>query len=86
LGIARNKLIILKLNNMESKELQFKTNLNCAGCVSKVSADLNSVDGIREWHVDTTHADKILTVKSEGVSEEEIIEMIKKKGFKAFGL
>ncbi|WET68446.1 cation transporter [Sphingobacterium sp.] len=68
---------------MESKELQFKTNLTCGGCVSKVSADLDSVDGICEWNVDTTHADKILTVKSEGVSEEEIIEIIKKKGFNA---
>jgi hypothetical protein len=41
------------------------------------------VDGICEWNVDTTNADKILTVKSEGVSEEEIIEIIKKKGFNA---
>ena len=68
---------------MESKELRFKTNLNCGGCVSKVSADLDSVDGICEWNVDTTNADKILTVKSDGVSEGEIIEIIKKKGFNA---
>lgn len=68
---------------MESKEFQFKTNLTCGGCVSKVSADLDSVDGIYEWNVDTTNADKILTVKAEGVSEEEIIEIIKKKGFNA---
>ncbi|WP_333802265.1 heavy metal-associated domain-containing protein [Sphingobacterium multivorum] len=68
---------------MESKEFQFKTNLTCGGCVSKVSADLDSVDGIYEWNVDTTNADKILTVKAEGVSEEEIIEITKKKGFNA---
>jgi len=68
---------------MESKEFQFKTNLTCGECVSKVSADLDSVDGIYEWNVDTTNADKILTVKAEGVSEEEIIEIIKKKGFNA---
>jgi len=68
---------------MESKELRFKTNLNCGGCVSKVSADLDSVDSICEWNVDTTNADKILTVKSDGVSEGEIIEIIKKKGFNA---
>ncbi|HAT93036.1 MAG TPA: hypothetical protein DCS36_11755, partial [Sphingobacterium sp.] len=59
------------------------TNLTCGGCVSKVSADLDSVDGIYEWNVDPTNADKILTVKAEGVSEEEIIEIIKKKGFNA---
>ncbi|WP_293887796.1 MULTISPECIES: heavy-metal-associated domain-containing protein [unclassified Sphingobacterium] len=68
---------------MESKELQFKTDLNCGGCVSKVSADLDSMEGICEWSVDTANADKILTVKSDGVSEEEILEIIKKKGFNA---
>ncbi|WON93930.1 cation transporter [Sphingobacterium sp. Lzh-3] len=68
---------------MESKELQFKTNLNCSGCVSKVSADLDNLDGICEWSVDTSVADKILTVKSEGISEEEIIGIIKRKGFNA---
>ena len=26
---------------MESKNLQFKTNLNCSNCVSKVQADLD---------------------------------------------
>ncbi len=68
---------------MESKELQFKTNLNCSGCVSKISADLDNLDGICEWSVDTSVADKILTVKSEGISEEEIIGIIKRKGFNA---
>lgn len=68
---------------MERKELQFKTNLNCGGCVSKVSADLDRMDGIIEWSVDTANADKILTVKCEGISEEEVVEIIKKKGFDA---
>ena len=39
---------------MESKNLQFKTNLNCGNCVSKVQADLDNADGICEWNVDTT--------------------------------
>ncbi|WP_104383322.1 cation transporter [Sphingobacterium sp. HMA12] len=66
---------------MESKNIQFKTNLNCAGCVAKVRADLDNAQGICEWNVDTSNSDKILTVKSNGISEEEIIEIIKKKGF-----
>ena len=68
---------------MENKELQFKTNLNCGGCVSKVKADLDSADGICEWNVDTANSDKILTIQSNGnISEDEIIGIIKKKGFK----
>lgn len=68
---------------MENKNLQFKTNLNCSNCVSKVQSDLDSASGIHEWNVDTTNADKILTVKAEGISEDEVIAIIKKKGFKA---
>ncbi|WP_312399771.1 cation transporter [Sphingobacterium sp.] len=79
--IDKNRNNNIKLNNMESKNIQFKTNLNCGGCVSKVSADLNNAEGVCEWNVDTSHSDKILTVKSNGITEEEIIEIIKKKGF-----
>ena len=68
---------------MENKEFQFKTNLNCGGCVSKVQADLDNENGISEWNVDTANSDKILTVKSQGISEEEVIAIVKKKGFKA---
>ncbi|MDR2270714.1 MAG: cation transporter [Sphingobacterium sp.] len=66
---------------MENKNIQFKTNLNCGGCVSKVSADLDNAEGICEWSIDTSNSDKILTVKSNGISEEEVIEIIKRKGF-----
>ncbi|WP_121967323.1 heavy-metal-associated domain-containing protein [Myroides sp. N17-2] len=68
---------------MENKNLQFKTNLNCSSCVSKVTADLDSAQGINNWNVDTTNSDKILTVASEGITEQEVIEIIQKKGFKA---
>ncbi|MES2329810.1 MAG: heavy metal-associated domain-containing protein [Bacteroidota bacterium] len=68
---------------MENKNLKFKTNLNCGGCVSKVKSDLDNANGICEWNVDTANSDKILTVKSEGITEEEVITIIKSKGFKA---
>ncbi|WP_264524182.1 heavy-metal-associated domain-containing protein [Flavobacterium sp. N502536] len=68
---------------MEKKDFQFKTNLNCGGCVAKVQSDLDQAAGICEWNVDTTTNDKILTVQSEGATEEEIIAIIKSKGFKA---
>jgi len=68
---------------VESKNLQFKTNLNCGNCVAKVQADLNSAKGICEWNVDTTNIDKILTIKAEGITEDEVVAIIKKKGFKA---
>lgn len=68
---------------MENKNLQFKTNLNCGGCVSKVQADLDKASGILEWHVDTANSDKILTVNAQGITEDEVVAIIKSKGFKA---
>ena len=67
---------------MENRTLQFKTNLNCGGCVSKVQADLNQAAGTASWKVDTDHADKILTVQGD-VTEEEVVNIVKSKGFKA---
>lgn len=68
---------------MENKELKFKTTLNCGGCVSKVRADLDKAGGIEQWNVDTDNADKILTVSSKGITEDEVVAIIQSKGFKA---
>lgn len=68
---------------METKEFQFKTNLNCGGCVSKIQSDLDNAEGIHHWNVDTENSNKILTVSSKGITEDEVITIIKSKGFKA---
>ncbi|TDQ24016.1 heavy-metal-associated domain-containing protein [Tenacibaculum caenipelagi] len=67
----------------KNKELQFKTNLNCGGCVSKVQSDLDNATGICHWNVDTNNEDKILTVSSKGITKEEVVAIIKSKGFQA---
>lgn len=67
---------------MKNNEFHFKTNINCSGCVSTVKPHLDNVEGISEWNVDTANKDKILVVKSEGVTEEKIIETVQKAGFK----
>ncbi|MBS1738746.1 MAG: cation transporter [Bacteroidetes bacterium] len=68
---------------MENKTLEFKTNLNCGGCVSKVQSDLDKATGIAEWNVDIATNNKVLTVKSKGITQEEIVAIIKSKGFQA---
>nr|WP_321411589.1 hypothetical protein [uncultured Carboxylicivirga sp.] len=68
---------------MENQELKFKTNLNCGGCVSKVQADLDNAEGICHWNVDIANEDKILTVNSKGITENEVIGIINRKGFTA---
>lgn len=60
--------------------LKFKTNINCGGCVAGVTPFLNKIEGI-DWKVDTENPDKILSVESEDVSEDQIIKAVKKAGF-----
>jgi len=68
--------------NKSDKTLQFKTNINCGGCVAKVTPFLNEADSICHWEVDTTNKDKILSVYSEGISEEEVMKKVQEAGFK----
>lgn len=64
------------------KTLKFKTNINCGGCKSKVTPFLNKQDGVERWEVDTANPDKILTIESDGVTEEDIKALLQKIGFK----
>lgn len=64
------------------KTLKFKTNINCGGCVAKVTPILNTLEGIDKWTVDTTDPNKILTIDTSKITEEEIINELNKVGFK----
>lgn len=68
------------------KQFQFKTNINCSGCVAKVTPVLNSNEEIKEWNVDTANPSKVLTVKTANLNEDEVKEIVSKTGFKAESL
>ena len=63
------------------KTLQFKTNINCNNCVRAVTGFLNDVPSVKEWVVDIDNPDKILTVKGDEVTIEEIVEAVEDAGF-----
>lgn len=65
------------------KTLKFETNINCGGCKSKVAPFLDGAEGVCHWDVDLTDSKKILSVQSEGITEEEVAELVAKVGFKA---
>ncbi|MBS1765209.1 MAG: hypothetical protein JSS90_09605 [Bacteroidetes bacterium] len=67
---------------MDNKEMKFKTNINCGGCVAKVTPFMNEVAGSGKWAVDTTIKDKILSVESGQITKEAIMEAVKNAGFK----
>ena len=64
------------------KQYQFKTNINCGGCVAKVTPVLNSNQEIKDWNVDTNNPNKILTVQTENLEEDEVQALVAKAGFK----
>jgi copper chaperone len=44
---------------------------------------LNKQEGVESWEVDTANPDKILTIESDGASEEDVKATLQKVGFKA---
>jgi len=65
----------------EMKKYQFKTNINCSGCVEKVTPFLHGQE-ITGWTVNTADPRKILTVETSLLTEKKIIELVSTAGFK----
>lgn len=65
------------------KQYQFKTNINCSGCVAKVTPSLNDNPDIKEWKVDTANPNKTLTVQTENLQESDVKAIVSEAGFKA---
>jgi copper chaperone len=62
--------------------LQFITNINCGGCVSRVTPFLDAVTGIANWKVDTSVSTKLLTVNSAvPFPAGKVIAVLKEAGF-----
>jgi copper chaperone len=62
--------------------MKFKTNINCSGCIAKVTPFLNTTEGIEKWEVDTNIPEKILTVEARNLTHEQIIAAVQRAGFK----
>lgn len=65
------------------KELKFKTNINCMGCVNAVTPALNETVGAGNWEVDIEWPVKPLTVKGADLKAEQVIAALEKVGYKA---
>ena len=62
--------------------IKFKTNINCGGCLAKVTPFLNEEKTIEKWEVNTLTPEKILTVISQEGNAETVIKAVQKAGFK----
>ena len=61
--------------------VQLKTNINCSGCVAKVTPALDEVAGKGNWKVDTNNPGKILTITAPDVDERQVKAAVEKAGF-----
>jgi len=64
------------------KTYKFKTNINCGNCIKTVTPYLDELKGI-EWNVDTNDKRKVLEVKTETLSEKDIIDKVHEAGYEA---
>lgn len=62
--------------------IKFKTNINCGGCLAKVTPFLNEEKTIEKWEVNILTPEKTLTVESQNANPETVIKAVQKAGFK----
>ena len=62
--------------------LQFKTTINCGGCIKAVTPTLNQQAGSGNWQVDTANPDKVLTVTSDQLTADQVVQTVENAGFK----
>lgn len=67
---------------MEKNIFKFKTNINCMGCVAKVTPTLDQISEIENWEVDIRNKDKVLTIETQSLNKNEIIAVVENAGFK----
>jgi copper chaperone len=64
------------------KTLKFKTTIKCNGCIKTVTPFLEKSNNISKWSVDLESPDRIMTVETEG-DTEEVKNLLNEAGYKA---
>lgn len=63
------------------KKANFKTNINCGGCVATVTPFMEKAETVDQWAVDTDSKHKILTVQGSRLDKSEVLALVKEAGF-----
>ena len=61
--------------------MKFKSNINCSNCEAKVKRVIEKQPAIKQWQVDFSHPDRILTVETD-LSPEQVRKTVLRAGFK----
>lgn len=80
----------MKLSNLFGKKNKptldpnawhFRTSIMCNGCIEKITPVLNATPGIASWSVNLDTPDRVLSVFPDGISEEQLLAVVRKAGF-----
>jgi copper chaperone len=71
------------LKSTKMNKFKFRTNIMCKTCVDKIRPFFDGDPRIISWHVALEKPSKELTVETEELSEDTIIGIVQKAGFKA---
>ena len=63
--------------------LKFNSTIKCTGCLAKVTPFLDEVAGADNWEVDLKTPNKVLTVKANGLTADQITKAVKNAGYAA---
>jgi len=61
--------------------LKFNSTIKCTGCLAKVTPFLDETAGANNWEIDLKNPNKVLTVKANGVSAEDITKAVENAGY-----
>lgn len=61
--------------------LVFKTNVEDAKNVRKISPHLKNITGVLKWNIDLHDCDKVLRIEADGLSPHSIEEIINNAGY-----
>ena len=65
----------------EPNAWRFRTSIMCNGCIAKVQPILDGAEGVASWKVNLDTPDRVLTVVSNGITEDELLALIRNAGF-----
>lgn len=81
LGYRVDKVQPLADSEEQEDILLFKTDIKCSGCTSKIAPYLDSESAITHWQVDLQDPDKVLSVRSNGMTAGHLMQTVRNAGF-----
>lgn len=65
----------------DSNAWRFRTSIMCNGCIAKITPVLDGAQGIASWKVNLDTPDRVLTVVPDGITEEQLVALVREAGF-----